>query len=511
MKYNLEINYKQNKHTKKSMMNVFCFLFVILIGLTITSESVFAQTEKDPEIMFNLAKEYFVNGEYKQAITIYDEILEIDPNNISTLKMKGIAQGNLDEHSSSLKQFFKVLQHKPNDIISLTGMGVGFGNLGEYQESISYFEKASIEKPDSVVINNYKDFINSVISKYPYTPTEKPEQTKPIQITSIPEWVRPIAKWWSEGNIEDSEFNSALRYLIENKIIQIPPVDTLNQSNENIPDWVKNNAGWWADKQIDDSAFVSGIQYLIENGSITITIENKLQKSQEELDHEFYLFEKYLRDISSNISKEKRYIEYPNPSQDVIKKFLRDYVRWNYEEEVKNASGKFPDPTYEVENGIYVINYKVHINDQPTGLPLDHVSTLSNSFEFWENQKLSTDNQSAKIEFEITKLKHEANVWVTWTVRELCSEELQKEQQRLGQEPCKPNEILGHAHLGKGVVEITLGDYNCDGSFQLYDVNSVETIMTHELGHSIGLTHVSEQNNIMYPSFTPSYAYCLLS
>ena len=45
---------------------------------------------------------------------------------------------------------------------------------------------------------------------------------------------------------------------------------------------------------------------------------------------------------------EKRYIEFPNPSQDVIKKFLRDYVKWNFEEEVKRASEKFPDPTYEI-------------------------------------------------------------------------------------------------------------------------------------------------------------------
>ena len=117
----------------------------------------------------------------------------------------------------------------------------------------------------------------------------------------------------------------------------------------------------------------------------------------------------------------------------------------------------------------------------------------------------------AKIKFEVTNKKFDANVWVTWVVRELCSEDIQKEQIRDGKEPCKPDQILGHAHLGKGVVEVTLGDYNCDGSFQLYDVNSVETIMTHELGHSIGLPHTSEKNNIMYPSFTPSYAYCLLS
>jgi tetratricopeptide (TPR) repeat protein len=469
------------------------FLIAILFSSTIVSQTAFGQTDEDPEIMFNLAKEHFVSGEYKEAISIYDNILEIAPNNISTLKMKGIAQSNLDQHTSSLKQFYKVLQYKSDDIVSLTGMGVGFGNLGEYQESITYFDKALIEKPNSTVINNYKEFITSVISKYPYTPTEKPKESEEKQITSIPEWVRPIAKWWSVGNIEDSEFNSALTYLIENKIIQIPPVERLNQSNDQIPEWVRNNAGWWSDKQIDDETFISGIQYLIENGIISIIIENELQKSQEELDQDFYLFEKYLRDISNNISKEKRYIEYPNPSQDVIKKFLRDYVKWNFEEEVQKASEKFPDPTYQIENGAYIIHYKVYINDQPTGLPLDHVSTLTNSFEFWEKQELTTDNQSAKIKFEITNLKHEANVWVTWVVRDI------------------GDGVLGHAHLGKGVVEVTLGDYNCDGSFQLYDIDSVETIMTHELGHSIGLKHVSEKSNIMYPSATPSYAYCLLS
>ena len=478
---------------KIDKMKIFYFLFVILCSSTIIFGTAFAQTYEDPEIMFNMAKDHFVKGEYKEAITIYDNILEKHPNNISTLKMKGIAQSNLEQHTSSLKQFFKVLQYKPNDIISLTGMGVGFGYLGEYQESIAYFEKASKQKPNSTVIKNYKDFINGVISKYPYTPTEKPKDNSNFQNTSIPDWVRPIAKWWSEGDIEDKEFNSALMYLIENGIIKIPPVELGNQLDENIPEWIKNNAGWWADGQIDDDEFVLAIQHLIENGLIVINLENKSQKSQEELDKEFYLFEKYLRDISNNISKEKRYIEFPNPSQDVIKKFLRDYIKWNFEEEVKRASENFPDPTYEIEDGVYVIHYKVFINDQPTGLPLDHVSTLKNSFEFWQSQELTTEDQNARIEFEITNLKHEANVWVTWVVRNI------------------GEGVLGHAHLGKGVVEVTLGDYNCDGSFQLYDVNSVETIMTHELGHSIGLKHVNEQNNIMFPSYTPSYAYCLLS
>ena len=51
-------------------------------------------------------------------------------------------------------------------------------------------------------------------------------------------------------------------------------------------------------------------------------------------------------------------------------------------DKVKNASSKFPDPTYQIDDGVYIINYKVFINDQPTGLPLNHVSTLENSFSF---------------------------------------------------------------------------------------------------------------------------------
>ena len=468
------------------------FLLIIFLSSSIVTGNTYAQTDT-AERKFIEAKEYFSNGEYDTAIEIYDEILEDSPNNVSTLKMKGIAQINQGQYTKSLEQFFKILQYQPNDVISLTGMGIGLGYLGEYQEAQKYFEKANKEKPSSTVIKNYKEYADKVITKYPYTPTEKPKGLEKEYISSIPEWVKQIAGWWAEEQLEDSEFISALLYLIDNKIIKIPPTETQKITDEKIPEWIKNNAGWWAEGIIDNDSFVQGVQYMVENGVISINIENTSEKTQEEIDHEFYLFKKYIRDVSNNISKEKRYIEFPNPSQDVIKKFLRDYVKWNFEEEVKRASKNFPDPTYEIIDETYIIYYKVFINGQPTGLPLDHVGTLKNSFSFWEQQELSVNNQKAKMKFEITNKKHEANVWVTWVVRDI------------------GEGVLGHAHLGKGVVEVVLGDYNCDGSFQLYDVNSVETIMTHELGHSIGLKHVEQKTNIMYPSYTPSYAFCMLS
>ena len=468
------------------------FLGVILLFSSFISVPVFAQTLGDPQIMFKQAHEHFVKGKYNEAIVIYDNILEIAPNNISTLKMKAIALSNSEYHEKSLKEFFKILQYQPDDVTALTGMGIGFGNLGEYQEAKYYFEEAVKRKPDSIVINNYKEFTDRVIAKYPYIATEKPDRLEKKETIKIPDWVRPVAKWWSEGQIEDTEFASALLFMIENKIIQIPPVETKSEKVEKIPDWIRNNASWWAENAINDQDFVLGIQYMMEKGIIVVNIKKSQEDIQKEKDYNFYLFEKYLRSISKNVADEKRYIEDPNPSQDVIKKFLRDYIKWNFEEEVKSASSNFPDPTYEIIDDVYVIHYKVFVNEQPTGLPLNHVSTLQNSFLFWKNQELSTNGQKARMEFEITNQKQDANVWVTWVVRDI------------GQG------VLGHAHMGKGVVEVTLGDYNCDGSFQLYDVKTVEKIMTHELGHSIGLEHVSDPNNIMYTSLKPNYAYCLL-
>jgi len=464
---------------------------IIVLSFNIILVPIFAQTTNDVQTLFKQANQNLLNGKYNEAILIYDDILVKFPNNISTLKMKAIALSNLGEHEKSLLEFFKILQYQPDDITAITGMGVGFGNLGEYQEASHYFNEAIMKKPDSIIIKNYKEFTEKVITKYPYVPTKKPiELEKPANMI-IPDWIKPMAKWWSERQIEDKEFSSALLFLIENKIIDIPVVET--KSNEDtIPDWIRNNALWWSEGAISDKDFVVGIQYMMKNGIIVIEIKKSQEDIQKEKEAELKLFEKYLRNISNNIIDEKRYIEYPNPSQDVIKKFLRDYVKWNFEEEVKVASNSFPNPAYEIIDDEYVIHYKVFVNEQPSGLPLNHVSTLQNSFLFWENQELSSNGHKAKVKFEITNQKSEANVWVTWVVRNI------------------GEGVLGHAHIGKGVVEVTLGDYNCDGKFELYDVKTVEKIMTHELGHSIGLEHVSDPNSIMYTSLKPNYAYCLL-
>ena len=430
-------------------MRVFLFAFLVsTLFFSSINNSVLANTTDDISVLYNTAYRHLENGELREAVNIYDEILAISPENTDSMLMKGIALSNLERHKMSMKEFYKVLEKEPENISALLGIGVGMGNFGEYEEAKEYFDKAYSIMPDNHVVNNYREFALNVIEKYPYNKVEKPE---------------------------------------------FFTIDIV----EEIPLWVKNTAGWWADGKIEDSEFLAGIYFLIENGLLVIELsemEEMTEKERKIADRNEWQFTRYLDRIEKAVNDDKRYIEYPNPSNDVIKKFLRDYAVWNFEQQIQIGNKNFPNATYMLVDGIYHLEYKIYINKQPVGLPLDHVSTLSNSFKYWEQQELtSNDEKPVKIHFVVTKSKSEANLWVTWVVRDI------------------GENVLGHANLGKGVIEVALGGYGCDGGFQLFDVDTVEIIMTHELGHGIGLMHSTDRENIMYPSINETkYAYCLL-
>ena len=430
-----------------SRLIIFVVLATTLVLSPINTPAI-ANATDDISELYNTANKHLQNGELREAIAVYDEILVIEPENTDTMLMKGIALSNLDRHKQSMKEFYKVLEKEPNNISAMIGMGVGFGNFGEYKEAAKYFDDAYVIMPNDHVVKNYQDFAETVVKKYPYNEVEKPE-------------------------------------FFEIKLV------------ETVPAWVKNTAGWWASDQIEDAEFLTSMQFLIKNGLLVIELSDMEEMTDEEIktsDRNRWQFARYLDRIEKTVSEDKRYIEYPNPSNDVIKKFLRDYATWNFEQQIKIGNKSFPNPNFALIDEIYHVEYKIYINKQPHGLPLDHVGTLDSSFKYWEDQELkSNDGKPVKIHFITTKSQAEANLWVTWVVRDI------------------GENVLGHANLGKGVIEVALGGYGCDGNFQLFDVETVEIIMTHELGHGVGLKHSTNTESIMYPTIKEvKYAYCLL-
>ncbi len=132
----------------------------------------------------------------------------------------------------------------------------------------------------------------------------------------VPEWIRNNAAWWSENQIDDTDFLQGIEYLIENNIIVIlnlpepkpilsfvdpqqdptyyierytnepsykdwfdrnypdytiyEAVGLAEPEQELIPDWIRNNAQWWSDGLISDDEFLQAIKFLVENGVIRV-------------------------------------------------------------------------------------------------------------------------------------------------------------------------------------------------------------------------------------------------
>jgi len=494
---------------------------IFLLTAVLFAGSAFAQDMDERTKLLAEAQQPFLKGEYEKTIKIYDEILKIYPTDYKIFEMKGIALSNLRLESTlamqpqqnvsprdpshlnklSMIEFYKALEINPNSVLALNGMGLGFGNFGEYSEAELYFKKSLEIDADNQVTQNYLISLEKLVQKYSLdvfeNPTKKPAFLQALEERTIPYWIKNNAGWWSDDKISDNDFIAGIEYLIKNKIINLSSQNINENSSDVIPAWIKNNAGWWSAGKISDGDFLSGIKYLIENSIIKVNAQTDSELVQKELERKAWNFEQYLKNIQSDIKNQNRYVENINPSEYVIIKYWKDYHKWNLEQFI-NRPNIFPDRYVwlDPETDRYVIEYKVYINDQPDGLPIDHVSTLENSFSFWEKYTnlISNDGKKVDIRFNTTGMQGEANIWITWVVRNM------------------GEGVLGHATLGKGVIEVAIGGYGCDGSFQLLDVDTVEYVMTHELGHSIGLNHATNPDNIMY-NVVPyaGYAYCLFS
>ena len=452
------------------IQNTMKILIIFFFTAILFAGSAFAENVSERTKLLVEATEPFLNGEYEIAIKIFDEILEIHPNDSKIFEMKGVALSNLrlestlaaqpQQNSSprdasamnklSMLEFYKALEIDPYSVLALNGMGLGFGNFGEYSESELYFKKSLEIDPDNAITQNYLISIKKIKEKYSLDKFESPT-------------IKP---------------------------------DFLQKIEENtIPYWIKNNAKWWSGNKISDDDFLSGIKYLVENNIIKLNSQRNSELVVKELKRKAWNFEQYIRDIQIDIKKQKRYVENINPSEYVIIKYWKDYSKWNLAQFLNNPD-IFPDRKIWVdpETDRYVIEYVIYINEQPAGLPIDHVATLVNSFDYWEEREfIASDGKKAIAKFSVTNKKAEANVWVTWVVRNI------------------GEGVLGHANLGKGVVEVAIGGYGCDGSFQLFDIDTVEYVMTHELGHSLGFNHSSNSKSIMYHAVPHvDYAYCLL-
>jgi len=187
------------------LQNIIKLFTVILFTFTLFISSAYAENIDERDKLFAEAFESFLKGKYEKSIKIFDEMLEIYPEDYKIFEMKGIALSNLRLEStlamqpqqntaprdpsnlnkSSMLEFYKALEINPNSVLALNGMGLGFGNFGEYSEAETYFKKSLEINPDNKVTQNYLISLENLKKKYSLNvfenPTKKPDFLKMME------------------------------------------------------------------------------------------------------------------------------------------------------------------------------------------------------------------------------------------------------------------------------------------------------------------------------------------
>nr|MDJ0507697.1 tetratricopeptide repeat protein [Crocosphaera sp.] len=104
--------------------------------------------ETKADLWYTIGKLYNANEEYKEALSAFEKVLEIKPNNFGAWDKRGDVLYNLGSFEEAISSYDKVLEIKPDFHYAWYNRGDALYNLGRFDEAIASYDKALKIKPD---------------------------------------------------------------------------------------------------------------------------------------------------------------------------------------------------------------------------------------------------------------------------------------------------------------------------------------------------------------------------
>lgn len=205
----------------------------------------------------NLMEENIFVRDLKNDSTLIASINEMGEQVTTSVNPSAISSdGRLVAFSQGEKIFVYDTESKKSQKYDVDGVVTSISGDGKY---IAFYTRDGLVPEDT----------NHIIDVYvlEISSTVKHIQAIPETEKIIPTWIREHSSNWSMGELSDDEFFSSIKFLIQQKIIELPQdFDEKEITNsKEIPAWIKKVAGWWSEELISDKEFVNGIKWLITN------------------------------------------------------------------------------------------------------------------------------------------------------------------------------------------------------------------------------------------------------
>jgi len=110
---------------------------------------------------------------YDEALSIFDQILEIDSDNVKALTNRSAVLTLIGENEKAISVTDRILAIEPNNIKALLNKGTALANIGYTYDAISVFEKGLEIDPDNQKLIDGRNFLFGLIDLLVLSPDEQ--------------------------------------------------------------------------------------------------------------------------------------------------------------------------------------------------------------------------------------------------------------------------------------------------------------------------------------------------
>lgn len=122
--------------------------------------------------LLNKGRLFHQKGDLKEALAIYQQILDVEPNHLDALQLAGSIAGQTKCYVLAIELLSKAVQVNPKHVHTFFNLGIAYQALNQFESAISSYDSAIKLKPDfanayfnhgnaSMAIYNFRDAVAS--------------------------------------------------------------------------------------------------------------------------------------------------------------------------------------------------------------------------------------------------------------------------------------------------------------------------------------------------------------
>jgi len=133
-------------------------------------------------VLYNKALALDDLGRFDEAITYYNKVLAISPNDTDTLSNAGLALDNLGRHAQAITYYDRVLAINPADTDALYNKGLALEGLGLKNNATVYYKKVLAINPNDTAALDKLNLTYSNTDNVTITGIQKTDRTLLIYV-----------------------------------------------------------------------------------------------------------------------------------------------------------------------------------------------------------------------------------------------------------------------------------------------------------------------------------------